>query len=434
MKDDEKLLSTMKDRNEWWNHVFSRVAGKAEDCDLAVAIPPMVLGRILTDADRAVALKERLDRVRLEHMKAVGIPLAPEEKESLSHRSPVGTGITVKMEQREAKCPLCDSTIIKYIDENLPEDRRRLWRCNHCSWSGHICPVCERQPRCLVSQPYECACGGWDSLEEWIEGTSSKCTTEGIDKVLGPEQECPECHMDKGGHKMGCSRRDGKGLTLSMKDVPDEAKKKAKKKKAPKPPSIQKISNELFELAAHIRKEHVPSGAEQMTTLTGEQMLDIALRVKALAHQLEGIEHPLPVVYVEEDAEGEVVGVYSSGYAEFEYPEGGTQTPYEVKGVGKIPGQSIGECECCGDTRRLVRGLCHTCTLVYFEDAERELKNLRDKIGGRVWRVVWLNPGTVSTTTRYFWDQEDANKFAKKLEDKKITVGVESVTVQKWEK
>jgi len=409
MKDDEKLLSTMKDRNEWWNHVFSRVAGSAEISFKPIEIPAPVLGRILTDADRAVVLQERLEAARF------------------------GTATSTTMKRMEKRCPHCQRSIVKYGELDLPENRRRFWHCSECDWSGYICPVCDREPKCYM-QPYECKCGGWDSLEEWIEGTSSKCTAEDIDRVLGPEQECPECHMDKGRHKMGCSRRDGKGLTLSMKDVPDEAKKKVKKKKAPKPPSIQKISNELFELAAHIRKEHVPSGAEQMATLTGEQMLDIAMRVKGLAHQLEHIERPPPVVYVEEDKDGNVLGVYASGYAEFEYPEDGTQTPYEVRGVGKIPGQSIGKCEFCGDTRRLVRGLCHPCTRTYFEDAERDLKNLREKTGGRVWRVVWLNPGTVSTTTRYFWDREDAKKFAKKLEDKKITVGVESVTVQKWEK
>jgi hypothetical protein len=391
---DEELLSSMEERNEWWNRVFSRVAGKAEHCDLAVAIPPMVLGRILTDADRAVALKERLDRVRLEHMKAVVIPLTSDEKEALTHRSPVGTGITVKMEQREVKCPLCDALIIKDGEGDIFEDSRRFWRCNACTWSGYICPVCERQPQCLVHQPYECACGGWDCLADWIRGTTTKT-------------------------------------------------KKKKGKKLPKPTSVSKVSNELFELAAHIRSKHVPSGAEQMATLTGEEMLDIALRVKELGGKLERIkndpssqspERLPPVVYVEQDGYNNVVGVYANEYAKFEYPENGTQTAYEVVGAGKIPGQSIGECECCGDTRRLVRGLCHPCTRTYFEDAERDLKELREKTGGRVWRVVWLNPGTVSTTTRYFWDREDASKFAKKLEDKKITVGVESVTVQKWEK
>ena len=31
-----------------------------------------------------------------------------------------------------------------------------------------------------------------------------------------------------------------------------------------------------------------------------------------------------------------------------------------------------GECECCGETKPLLRGLCHSCTRTYFEDAERD--------------------------------------------------------------
>lgn len=34
---------------------------------------------------------------------------------------------------------------------------------------------------------------------------------------------------------------------------------------------------------------------------------------------------------------------------------------------------TVGDCECCGEDKPLVRGLCHSCTRTYFEDSEREL-------------------------------------------------------------
>lgn len=331
---DENLLSSMEDRNEWWRHVFQRVCAPDEVSLKPIKIPAAVLGRILTDADRAVVLKERLDKLRT---KTEFDAAVKEANEMFPHRAPVGTGAVSK------KDPLC-----------------------------------------------------------------------------------PECHSPVGIHKMDCSHRSGKGLTLSMKE-----------EKAPKPPkkeaSIQTISKELMELSQKIRKEYVPCGAEQMATITGEEMLDIALAIKAYA---EGLEEQLatnapPVVYVEEDGDGNVVGVYTTSYANFEYPEGGTQTPYHVKGAPMPKRAYVGECECCGDESALLRGLCHPCTRTYFDDAERELKRIRDEHGGRVWRVVWLKPGTVTTAYKLFWDRESASKFAKELEDKKITVGMEPVEVGK---
>jgi len=45
-------------------------------------------------------------------------------------------------------------------------------------------------------------------------------------------------------------------------------------------------------------------------------------------------------------------------------------------------------CECCDDQKPLVRGLCHSCTRSYFEDAERDLKEAQNDTQERLARLM----------------------------------------------
>lgn len=172
-----------------------------------------------------------------------------------------------------------------------------------------------------------------------------------------------------------------------LQDIESTVNRATQDKPAPKhKPSetVAHVSKKLLDLSQKIRKEHVPSGGEQMANITGEDMLDIALQVKALGERMEDM---VPYsVYVEQDEDGDVVGVYADAFAEFEYPENGTQTPYPVKGAPKPDAKAV-------------------------------------------WRVVWLDLQTLRVEHQFFWNEVDAEEYKSHFKNQQV-VGIECVEVK----